>query len=132
MRLTALVLAAALTACGGHRTDPDDVVQADFKGGTCLVLADELVLLRGYAKQDLVDHPQDPPIDAAEVPFLHDEATRFRQGLARADDDVTPALTAVVAALDELSRRLDTGTYAGPEPLTRVRDAAGTLIEACT
>lgn len=114
------------------RVDPATAQESAFSGGSCLVLADQLIVLRAVADQILLQDPVRAAIDPAIAAFLQEEVGRFRQGLRLASEQVTGPLTVFVAALQDLNTRLAAGTQDTPALLRRVLDAADDLIQACT
>lgn len=132
MRRTLLVVAALvlpLSGCGqgGARVDPATVEPSAFAGGSCLVLAPDLVLLRGYLAQTLADDPASPALDPRDAVYLRREADRFRQGSRLARGAVRAPLAAFVAALEALA-----GEGASPDRFRRALRDAEALIVACT
>ena len=127
MRAAAVAaLLLLVPGCGdagrGPRVDPLSVPASAFSGGTCLVLAEELLLVRAFSGQTLVDDPGRAALDPSSAVLLEEEAVRFRQGLRLASEQVRGPLTAFVEAMDVVSARLAAGTYDDPALLQRVVD----------
>ena len=131
-----LALTTALSACGsdqGSGVDPATATEDDFLGGTCLVIAADVLGLRRLAATDLKTDLERGSLEPGERRALVDATERLRQGLGQAGGPLTEPLDELVASLDDVEDRIATNTYEdGPGYLARLQAAADDVTRACT
>lgn len=130
-----LALTTALSACGSDEqgVDPAKATKADFFGGTCLVLAPDVLGLRKISRMILAEDIAAGQLTIGDRKVLRDLADRLRAGQSRAGGPLVEPLDELVAALDNIKNRINDNNYTdGAAYLERLQQATDDVIRACT
>lgn len=130
-----LLLGLTVTGCSGaHRdgVDPARATESDFAGGTCLVLAADVLALRTLAVETLKQEPTTGTVTFADRDYLRAAGDRLREGLPRAGSALADPLRELVAATDAEATLAAGDDAAGVRALNRLRAASEAVTAVCT